>query len=210
MIREFEGKNKDEAIKNALESLGLSEDEVEIEVVESVKSGFLFRGGKVKIRVHYGEEVEIGDKIADFLLGLFERMRIEAEVELRNVEDNKYEMDIKSPESGIVIGKQGKTLEAIQLITNIVASKYGSDGVKVILDIEDYRKRRERNIERVARRVASQVRRTKGSRLLEPMNPFERRIVHTTLSKYEDIETISEGEGLYKQVRILYRGKQHY
>ncbi len=210
MIKEFEGKNKEEAIKNALESLGLDKDEVEIEVIENIKSGFLFRGGKVKIRVHYGEEVEIGDKIIDFLMGLFKRMRIEADVELKNVEDSKYEMNINSPESGIVIGKQGKTLEAIQLITNIVASKYGNDGIKVILDIEDYRKRRERSIERIAKRIASQVRRTKGSRLLEPMNPFERRIVHTTLSKYEDIETISEGEGLYKQVRILYRGRHHY
>ncbi len=226
MIREFEGKNEEDAIKRALESLGLDKDDVEIEIIKNVKSGFLFRGGKVKIRVHYGEEDDFSEgdannydetetdefskRIVEFLSGLFKRMGIDVDIRVYKPEENKYEFDIDSDESGIVIGKQGKTLEAIQLITNIVASRFGEENIKIILDIEDYRKRREKNIERIAKRIASQVRRSKGSRLLEPMNPFERRIVHTALSKYEDIETISEGEGLYKQVRILYRGKHHY
>ncbi len=213
MIKEFEGRNEEEAIKNAIEFLGLTKSDIDVEIVEKEKGGFLFKGGKVKIRVHYDENDEeynaTGDpekRIISFVSGLIDRMGLEVEVKVHGRRENRLELDLVSPDSGIIIGKQGKTLEAIQLLTNIVVGRVASDDYKVVIDSEGYKKRRERNIEQIARRVASQVRKSKGSRLLEPMNPFERRIVHTTLSSYKDIETISEGEGLYKQVRIMYRG----
>lgn len=213
MIKEFEGKTEEEAINNAIEALGLNREDIDIEEIEPVKSGFLFRGGKVKIRVHYNDDRDIEkgseETVKDFLEGLLKRMDLTGEVRVLEKNGNKVKLDIISNDSGIIIGKQGKTLDAIQLITNIVSTR-NDENIKVIIDSEDYRKRRERSIVQFAKRTAIQVRKTKNSRLLEPMNPFERRLVHTALSSFDDIETISEGEGLYKQVRILYRGSHNY
>ena len=209
LIKEFEGKNEEEAINNAIEALGLNREDIDVEKVEAIKSGFLFRGGKVKIRVHYNDDFtdvdNSSERIRDFIEGLIKRMDLDGEVRIIEKNDSKIKLDIISDDSGIIIGKQGKTLDAIQLITNIVATR-SDDHLKVIIDSEDYRKRREQSIVQFAKRTALQVRKTKNSRLLDPMNPFERRLVHTALSSFDDIETISEGDGLYKQVRILYRG----
>ena len=213
MIKEFEGKSEEEAINNAIEALGLNREDIDIEEIEPVKSGFLFRSGKVKIRVDYNDDaaMEKGSEepVREFLEGLLKRMDLSGEVRILEKNDNKVKMDIISNDSGIIIGKQGKTLDAIQLIANIVSTR-NDDNIKVIIDSEDYRKRREQSIVQFAERTAIQVRKTKNSRLLDPMNPFERRLVHTALSSFEDIETVSEGEGLYKQVRILYRGNHNY
>jgi Predicted RNA-binding protein len=108
----------------------------------------------------------------------------------------------------MIIGKKGKNIDALQLLANVYAGKLGRDDVKVILDSENYRIRREESLVRIAYESAEQVRRTGRSLLLEPMNPFERRIVHTTLNDIVDIETKSEGEGLYKQVRVMFRGRR--
>jgi len=213
LIKEFEGKSEEEAINNAIEALGLKREDIDVEDVESVKTGFLFRGGKVKIRVHYNDDeaMEKGSEetVREFLEGLLKRMDLSGEVRILEKNDNKVKLDIISNDSGIIIGKQGKTLDAIQLIANIVSTR-NDENIKVIIDSEDYRKRREQSIVQFAKRTAVQVRKTKNSRLLDPMNPFERRLVHTALSSFDDIETVSEGEGLYKQVRILYRGIHHY
>lgn len=213
MIKEFEGKSEEEAINNAIEALGLKREDIDVEDVESVKTGFLFRGDKVKIRVHYNDDaaMEKGSEetVREFLEGLLKRMDLSGEVRILEKNDNKVKLDIISNDSGIIIGKQGKTLDAIQLIANIVSTR-NNENIKVIIDSEDYRKRREQSIVQFAKRTAVQVRKTKNSRLLDPMNPFERRLVHTALSSFDDIETVSEGEGLYKQVRILYRENHHY
>ena len=149
------------------------------------------------------------EAVKEFLDGLLKRMGLSGEVRILEKNENKVKLDIISNDSGIIIGKQGKTLDAIQLITNIVTTR-NNENIKVIIDSEDYRRRREQSIIQFAKRTAIQVRKTKNSKLLDPMNPFERRLVHTALSSFEDIETISEGEGLYKQVRILYRGNHNY
>ena len=108
----------------------------------------------------------------------------------------------------MIIGKKGKNIDALQLLANVYAGKLGREDIKVILDSENYRIRREESLVRIAYESAEQVRRTGRSILLEPMNPFERRIVHTTLNDIVDIETKSEGEGLYKQVRVMFRGRK--
>jgi spoIIIJ-associated protein len=112
---------------------------------------------------------------------------------------------IESEHSGILIGKKGKNLDAIQLLVNLYAGKLMEDPKRIIIDVEKYRERRESNLVKLALRTAEQVRRTKRSKLLEPMNPFERRIIHTALNDMEDIATKSDGEGLLKQVRVIYR-----
>ena len=126
-----------------------------------------------------------------------------AEVAFR--EEKKLGLTIISDHSGILIGKKGKNLDAIQLILNVFAGQLESSK-RVIVDAENYRNRHEENIIRQATRTADQVMKSKRSRLLEPMNPFERRLVHTSLNDIVDVETKSEGEGLYRQVRIIYKG----
>ena len=113
---------------------------------------------------------------------------------------------MKSESSSILIGRKGKNLDALQLLANVYAGHLGHEEIRVILDTENYRVRREENLVHLAYNTADKVRSTKHSILLEPMNPFERRLIHTTLNDFSDIETKSEGEGLYKQVRVIYKG----
>lgn len=217
MIQEFEGKTKDEAIDNAISALGLSKEEIDIEIVESKKSLLFFGKNKVKIRVHMGDEEQTkidsienendhSAKIIDFIKGLLKKMGISGKIVIRGYEPSKLLIDIISPDSGILIGKKGKTLDSIQLLVNVFAGKNNYEDLKIIVDTENYRKRREKSLVTFAHKIAEQVKRSKGSMLLEAMNPFERRLIHTALNENPNIETISEGDGLYKRVRILYKG----
>lgn len=236
--REFEGKNEQEAIEKAIAVLGLNRDEIDVEVIEDVKPGFLFRGGKVKIRVHLEsneeeqDEMDVGDdmqgdvlqgddlqgdvlqgdaleeEIAGFLNGLIERMGLNCSVKVSDREGSKLKLDIQTDDSGILIGKKGRTLEAVQLIVNIFAGRRGDGTRKVIIDTENYRGRREQKLIQYALGIAEDVRRTGSSRLLDAMNPFERRLIHTALNDVDDIETESEGEGLYKRINVMYTGQK--
>ena len=210
MFKEFEGKTEKEAIDKAVEELGIDREEFDVEIVN--KQSGIFRKGNVKIKVYIGEadddngttdDFEV--KIIDYLETLIEKMGYPGKGKIAFREENKIGLEIVSDHTGILIGRKGKNLDAIQLLLNVYAGRLGSDS-RIIIDAENYRERREENLVRLARKSAEQVRRTKGSRLLEPMNPFERRLVHTTLNELNDIDTISEGDGLYKQIRVLYRG----
>jgi spoIIIJ-associated protein len=141
-----------------------------------------------------------------FVEGLISRMGYSGEVSVLFREDHKIGLKIDSEYSPILIGKKGKNLDALQLLANIYAGKQGRDDIRIILDSENYRIRREESLVRLAYTVADRVRENRGSILLEPMNPFDRRLIHTTLNDIADVETKSEGEGLYKQVRVYYRG----
>ncbi len=235
IVKEFEGKNEKEAIDRAIEELGLDRNEIDFEIVEAKRPGILFRGGKVKIRVHVTDEPEEGDVgvepegdngheprreakrggpiapsgdfekgIIDFTKGLLERMGFPSQVVVTFREEGRLGLDIESDGSGILIGKQGKTLEALQFIVNLAAGRMDGD-TRIVLDTQDYRSRRERALIRMANQVAEQVRRSGQSQLLEPLNPFERRLIHTSLARYGDIETVSEGDGLYKRIRVIGR-----
>jgi len=237
VVKEFEGRNEKEAIDRAIEELGLDRNEIDFEIVEAKRPGILFRGGKVKIRVHlleeheegeeYDEEAAPGDappeqgparrvaplavdgefeaKVIEFARGLLDRMGFPSEIAVNFREEGRLGLDIESDGSGILIGKQGRTLEALQFIVNLAAGRMGGETTRIVLDTQDYRSRRERSLIRMANQVADQVRRSRESRLLEPLNPFERRLIHTSLARYGDIETVSEGDGLYKRIRVIWR-----
>jgi spoIIIJ-associated protein len=236
IVKEFEGKNEKEAIDRAIEELGLDRNEIDFEIVEAKRPGILFRGGKVKIRVHLTEEHEeieedyqeeepgeardgkptprraavpasgeFEEEVIAFTRGLLDRMGFPAEVNVNFREEGRLGLDIESDGSGILIGRQGKTLEALQFIVNLAAGRIGTDQTRIVLDTQDYRSRRERSLIRMANQVAEQVRRSRESQLLEPLNPFERRLIHTSLARYGDIETVSEGDGLYKRIRVFWR-----
>jgi predicted RNA-binding protein Jag len=307
IVKEFEGRNEKEAIDRAIEELGLDRSEIDFEIVESKKPGILFRGGKVKIRVHVSEEeVEAavqdgrlsserplemagaprrqsadqqgqrrrrgggggggGDRqpalrepaprglepngeipeeeidqdaaeaaleaavlrgetisrlpraaaqgeplpheaeIVEFVKTLLGLMGFKAQVVVGSREPNRLGIDVETDRSAVLIGKQGKTLEAFQFICNLAASRLGAEGTRVIIDTQDYRSRRERSLERMAAQAAERVRRSRQSVLLEPLNPFERRIVHTAIARRGDVETESEGDGLYKRIRVSWKG----
>ena len=149
---------------------------------------------------------EFEKNLISFTEGLIERMGYPGRVTILFREGNKIGLKIESDHSSILIGKKGKNLDALQLLAGIYAGRQGKDDVRVILDTENYRIRREESLVRMAYNVADRVRETRNSILLEPMNPFDRRLIHTTLNDIADVETKSEGEGVYKQVRVYYRG----
>ena len=157
----------------------------------------------------FGEPEPVNDlerAMIGFVEGLIERMGYGGKVTVLFREEHKIGLKIESQFSSILIGKKGKNLDALQLLANIFAGRKGREDIRVILDSENYRIRREESLVRLAYTVADRVRENRGSVLLEPMNPFDRRLIHTTLNDIADVETKSEGEGLYKQVRVFYRG----
>jgi spoIIIJ-associated protein len=204
--QEFEGKNREEAVKNALSTLGLNKDQVTIEYIDDGKAGFFgFRGGRpARIKVYYEQvESDFSKKTCDVIKRILDLMEIKSEVEEIKEDEEILLVRINSQSSGLVIGKQGKNLEALQFLINVIANKNREKSKKILLDIEGYRNKKEEAIKRLALRTASIVRKTRKARLLDPMNPFERRLVHLTLQNFSDIETKSEGEGIYKKVKIF-------
>ena len=215
MIREFEGKTEQEAIDMAISELGLERDDFDVEIIDQHKKT-LFKRGSVKIRVHIPEplseetssnevlssESENEEKILEFIQNLITKMGYECKVNINFRKDLKLGFNIDSPNSSIIIGRKGKNLDAMQLLANVYAAKLDED-YKIIIDSEDYRMRHEEYIVRNAFKNAEYVRKTGKSKLLEPMNPFERRLIHTALNDFNGVETKSEGDGLYKQVRII-------
>jgi spoIIIJ-associated protein len=221
MVYEFEGRSEKEAIDAAADELGLERDGFDVEILES-QVGSIFKKGKVRIRVHTRDETpavarrepqgnplpsdEFETKVLEFTKKMIEGMGYACEVAVLFREEKKLGIRIDSEHASIIIGKKGKNLDALQVLVNVYSGRLGREDTRVILDSENYRIRREEALVRLAYETGEQVRRTRQSVLLEPMNPFERRIIHTTLNDIVDIETKSEGEGLYKQVRITFRG----
>lgn len=222
MVYEFEGRSEKEAIDAAAEELGLERDGFDVEILES-QVGSIFKKGKVRIRVHTRDEApasshrevvgnplpadEFEAKVLEFTKKMIEGMGYACEVAVLFREEKKLGIRIDSEHASIIIGKKGKNLDALQVLVNVYAGRLGREDTRVILDSENYRIRREEALVRLAYETGEQVRRTRQSVLLEPMNPFERRIIHTTLNDIVDIETKSEGDGLYKQVRVTFRGR---
>ena len=232
MTYEFEGKTEKDAIEKATIELGLESDQFDVEIIETQKKT-LFKAGYVKIRVHTDETTpgvkydddndspvetakrvmgnpipqdEFEQKLTTFVSEVIAKMGYEASVEIMFREEKKIGLKLSSESSSILIGRKGKNLDALQLLANVYAGHLGREDVRVILDTENYRVRREENLVHLAYTTADKVRTKRTSILLEPMNPFERRLIHTTLNDFADIETKSEGEGLYKQVRVIYKG----
>jgi spoIIIJ-associated protein len=154
-----------------------------------------------------GPADDVEEKLLEFVRTVVEHMGYNCKTSILFREELKLGIRIESSSAAILIGKKGKNLDSIQLLANVYAGKLGREDLRVIIDSENYRIRREESIVRMAYETAERVRQSRNSVLLEPMNPFERRIVHTTLNDIVDIETKSEGEGLYKQVRVLLKGR---
>jgi spoIIIJ-associated protein len=150
---------------------------------------------------------EFEKAIVEYVDKIISLMGIDGKSNILFREKGKIGVNIAASESSIVIGKKGKTLDALQTIVSGYAAQSGHEDIRIIIDCENYRIRREESLVQLALTVAERVRENRASTLLEPMNPFDRRLIHTTLNDIDDIETKSEGQGLYKQVRVIYTGE---
>ena len=143
------------------------------------------------------------DFVRDFLNDVFQAMDMEVEIIIKKSEDEKnIDVELKGTEMGVLIGKRGQTLDSLQYLTNLAVGKQVNEYVKVKLDTEDYRKRRKETLENLAKNIAYKVKRTKRPVSLEPMNPFERRVIHSALQNDRYVSTHSEGEEPYRHVVI--------
>ncbi|MCI9410565.1 MAG: protein jag [Eubacterium sp.] len=199
---EISAKTVDEALTEALIKLETTSDQIEYEVIEKESSGLLGLFSKpARIRVCKKESVE--DKVKNFLSNLFEKMEIEVEVVLDyKEEEGVIEIELNGNEMGLLIGKRGQTLDSIQFLTSLVANNNREDYVKIKMDTENYRERRRQTIENLAKNIANKVKKTRKPAYLEPMNPYERRIIHAVLQNDKYVETYSEGEEPFRKVVV--------
>ncbi len=211
-IFETEGKSKSEAEELTLKTLRLEEDDVKFETVDSGKGGFLGITSKKPALVRAfinSTDIPAEKIIHGITLTVLKKMGIDAEVIGMGDVDGKIYIELASDESGIIIGKRGSTLDALQFILNLMVDSKIRHGRKIVLDIESYRDKREMALKRLGKSIASSVAKTGKSKLLEPMNPYERRIIHMTLQEDTKVFTRSEGNGTFKKVRVIPAKDKH-
>ena len=200
---EAKGKTVDEAIFKGLEQMGLSLDEVEIEIVHEGGKGIFGLGKNAVVHLAKKQPVQAEKGAPEaFLSGLFERMGVEAECAAVVEDEKALKIEITGKDTAVLIGRRGDTLDALQYLTGLAVNKGREDYKKIMLDAENYREKRERTLEKLAKRLANTVAKTGKPITLEPMNPYERRILHATLQNHPRVETVSEGEEPYRRVVI--------
>ncbi|OIQ11332.1 hypothetical protein MTCOM_25580 [Moorella thermoacetica] len=201
---EVSGKTVEEAIENALKSLGAKREEVEISILEEGSKGFLGLLGSRQARVKVVLPDSPEKVINDFLSKVLADMQIEAGIEIRP-RDGYYFVSFHGKDLGILIGRRGETLDALQYLTNLAVNRILQNKIRIILDVEGYRKRREQTLINLARRLSNRVKETGNRIVLEPMNPQERRVIHTALQNDSQILTFSEGQEPNRKVVIALR-----
>ncbi len=215
---EQEGKTVEEAMKQGLQTLGLSEAEVTVEIIEREKSGFLGIGSKpAKVRLTALEEQDepaqeispekyeqghnAGNKAKEFLSQVFEKMNLEVKVEY-TIGEKEIRINLSGDEMGAVIGRRGETLDALQYLTTLAVNKSSDDYYKISLDTENYRSEREKTLQNLALRLAEKAKKNRRNVSLEPMNAYERKIIHSALQEDDMIQTYSVGEEPNRKIII--------
>lgn len=199
---EITAKTVDDAITEGLIKLGTTSDKIETEIIEKGSGGFLGIGSKPAV-VKIWKKFSLEDFVKEFLNDVFHAMQMEVEIFVTKSEDGKnVDVELKGEEMGVLIGKRGQTLDSLQYLTNLAVGKQVNEFVKVKIDTENYRKRRRETLESLARNIAYKVKRTKRPVSLEPMNPFERRVIHSALQNDKYVCTHSEGEEPFRYVVV--------
>ena len=199
---EVSAKTVDDAITEASIKLGTTSDKIEVEVIEKGSTGFLGIKSKPAI-IKARKKNDTVDNIREFLENVFSAMNMEVTIDIKKAEDDKvYEVELSGKEMGLLIGKRGQTLDSLQYLTNLAVNKHSDGYIKVKLDTEDYRQRRKDTLENLAKNIAYKVKRTKRPVSLEPMNPFERRVIHSALQGDRYVETHSEGGEPFRHVVV--------
>lgn len=198
---EKNGKTVEEALELALAELGVDLEKVEYTVLEIPSKGFFGFGGKLaKVRVTV-KKVDALVVAREFLQNVFDSMKLSVTVEKMNKADHVL-FNLRGNDLGVLIGKHGQTLDALQYLTNLAANRDADERVRIILDVEDYRKRREETLANLALRLADKVKRRGEKVALEPMSPHERKIIHMALQEDHRIVTYSEGDEPFRKVVI--------
>ena len=229
---EYKGKTVDDAITEACQALTVTSDRLEYEVIENGSNGFLGFGAKpavIKARVKGSEKEAVvkeakpekkeekvqkkefkSDKTStvepakdpkEFLESVFKAMDMDVNIKAEQ-SGNEIDIELSGADMGVLIGKRGQTLDSLQYLTSLVVNKGTSEYIRVKVDTEDYRKRRKETLENLAKNLAYKVKRTKKSVTLEPMNPYERRVIHSALQNDKYVSTHSEGEEPFRKVVI--------
>ena len=199
---EVSAKTVDEALTEASITLGIPSSEIEYEVIEKGSTGFLGLGSKNAV-IKARKKFSVEENVKEFLKSVFHAMDMAVEIILKvNEEEKLIEVDLKGDDMGVLIGKRGQTLDSLQYLTNLAVNKNSENYYKVKVDTEDYRKRRKDTLENLAKNIAYKVKRTKRPVELEPMNPFERRVIHSALQNDKFVTTHSEGEEPYRHVVV--------
>lgn len=190
-----------EAVTMALDELNADENSVDVEVIDEGNKGiFGLIGNKLaKVRVTLKESR--GEKAKKFLFDVFGKMRIDADIDMLE-DDSTISLNIKGNDMGVLIGRRGETLDSLQYLSSLVANKESEDYKRVVVDIENYRMKREETLVNLANRLAEKVVKYKKNVTLEPMNPYERRVIHSTLQNNKYVETYSIGDEPNRKVVI--------
>ena len=206
--KEFTAKTVSEAITEACQSFGVTSDRLAYEVIEEGSAGFLGIGSKpasIKAAVKEEEKKELSfEEIAkNFLREVFEAMKMEVVIDAKFDEaERNLDVELSGDDMGMLIGKRGATLDSLQYLVSLVVNKNVDDYVRVKVDTENYRERRKETLENLAKNIAYKVKRTKRPVSLEPMNPYERRIIHSALQNDKYVTTHSEGEDPFRRVIV--------
>ena len=198
----FCAKTVNDAITEACKALGVTSDKLDYKVVEEGSNGFLGIGAK-DAQIEAAVKNSVSDVASDFLKDVFAAMNIIVVVDVKyNAENNEMNIDLSGDDMGVLIGKRGQTLDSLQYLVSLVVNKGNEDYIRVKVDTENYRERRKSTLENLAKNMAYKVKRTRRPLHLEPMNPYERRIIHSALQNDKFVTTHSEGEEPYRHVVI--------
>ncbi len=207
----YSGKTVQEALATALSEMNLTEDKVVYEVVEEATSGFLGINKKPAVIKIKTKETDPCECVVTFIDNVLNAMGLKAEVSAQmNEEKDTVEVQINGDDMGILIGKRGQTLDSLQYLASLAVSREVQTYFKVKLDTENYRARRKETLENLAKNIGTRVKKTHRLVALEPMNPYERRIIHSALQNDTYVETHSEGEEPYRKVIVTPKKGVYY
>ena len=206
---EVQGRTEDEAIESALEQLGMSRDDVSVEIVEQARTGFLgLKNTPAVIKVQYESKENRAEQVDSFLTGLFQRMDIDVSLGITE-EEGSISVILTGKDPGALIGRRGETLDALQHLTNYVVNRSVTGRIRVNLDAENYRQRRNEALENLASRTAGKVIKYRRNMTLDPMNAYERHVIHTALQDHKQISTFSVGSEPNRRVVVAFgEGKE--
>ena len=201
---EVQGRTEDEAIEPALQQLGMSRDDVSVEIVEQARTGFLgLKNTPAIINVFYEAGEDRTERINEFLSGLFKRMEVDVSLDITE-DDGSISVILTGKDPGALIGRRGETLDAIQHLTNYVINRSSSGRVRINLDAENYRQRRNEALENLAARTAGKVVKYRRNLTLDPMNAYERHVIHSALQENDRVSTFSVGSEPNRRVVVAY------
>lgn len=205
---EVTAKTVNEAITEACRKFGVTSDKLDYQIVEEGSSGFLGIGSKPAVIKAAVKIEKLSEEVVakNFLRDVFEAMNMEVAIDIQYDEVGKtMDIELSGEEMGVLIGKRGQTLDSLQYLVSLVVNKEADEYIRVKVDTEDYRARRKETLENLAKNIAYKVKKTRRAVSLEPMNPYERRIIHSALQNDKYIATHSEGDEPFRRVVVTYR-----